>query len=232
MFSIFKKTPTITLDCFTPIPELPDLFPIVKSGEMLPSWFKDLPATTNYQGVDRGTMKMCPGVTEYFKSGFILPAWRDFKIEVNSGIPNVYPGEEVDLHNPVQWGKGLEGYAHVKLVSPWRIKEKTGAKFLFTNVFWHKNRHQFFVPNGIVEYKYQCTTNVNMVVSKNIYPNEFIINAGDPLVQCIPISDKQIKIKMQVVDPIEFATTDSYHFAFSGNYYKSKKLKESKSRKK
>ena len=174
MFDIFKKPSTITLDCFTPIPELPDLFPIVNSGKMMPKWFKDLPVTQDYKGISRGTMKLCPGVNDYYKMGFIIPAWRDFKIEVNSGIPNVMPEGAADVHNPIQWGKGLDGYGHVKLVSPWRIKEKTGIKFLFTNSFWQKHRHNYFVPNGIIEYKYQCTTNVNMVISKNLFENQTI----------------------------------------------------------
>jgi len=226
MFSIFNKLSTITLDCFTPVPELPELFPIVNSGKMLPDWFKNLPATASYRGINRGTMKLCPGVSDYYKAGFIIPAWRDFQIQMNSGIPNVFPEGAADIHNPIQWGNGLEGYGHIKLVTPWRIKEKTGVKFLFTNSFWQKHRHQYFVPNGMIEYKYQHTANVNMVVSKNVFPNDFTIEAGDPLVQCIPFSDKKIKIKMHVLDPVEFAGIDSYHFTFAGNYYKSKKIRE------
>ena len=230
MFSIFKKLSTITLDCFTPNPELVELFPIVNSGKMLPDWFKKLPATVPHKGIDRGTMKLCPGVSDYYKAGFIIPAWRDFKVEMNSGIPNVYPEGSADIHNPVQWGSGLEGYGHIKLVSPWRIKEKTGVKFLFTNSFWQKHKHQYFVPNGIVEYKYQYTTNVNMVVSKSVFPNNFVIEAGDPLVQCIPLSDQNVNIKMHVVDPEEFIKINTYNFTFAGNYYKSKKIKESKNK--
>jgi len=226
MFSIFKKPSTILLDCFTVIPDLPELFPIVESKNMIPNWWKKLDTTVEFQGVNRGTMKTCPGVVDYFKSGFVLQAWRDFQIQINSGIPSTYPDDAADQHNPIQWGTGLDGYAHIKLVSPWRIKEKTGVKFLFTNSFWNHHQSNYFVPNGIVEYKHQSTTNVNMVVSKKIYPNSFTINAGDPLVQCIPLSDKNIKIKMHVVSAEEFVSKDGYHFAFSSNYYKTKKFKE------
>jgi hypothetical protein len=58
MFSIFKKRSTIILDCFTPIPELPDLFPIVQAQECMPEWFKQLPATVPWKGINRGSMKM------------------------------------------------------------------------------------------------------------------------------------------------------------------------------
>jgi hypothetical protein len=230
MFSIFKKSSTITLDCFTVLPELPELFPIVRAGEILPSWWKSLEPTANYKGIDRGTMKMCPGVSDYFKAGFIIPSWRDFKIEINSGIPNVLPEGSADIHNPVQWGKALDGYGHVKLVSPWRIKEKSGVSFLFTNTFWHKHRHQCIVPNGVVNYKYQATTNVNILISKNAFPKEFVIDAGEPLVHCLPMSDQKLKIKMHVVSPEEYMQKDSYHFSFAGNYYKSKKILEGKTK--
>tara|TARA_A100001035_G_scaffold150717_1_gene118677 strand:+ start:3255 stop:3953 length:699 start_codon:yes stop_codon:yes gene_type:complete len=227
MFSIFNRTPTITLDCFTPIPDLPELFPLKKASGIVPNWWKNLKPTVEYKGINRGSLKMCPGVTDYFKTGFIITCWRDFIIEVNSGIPNVLPENTADLHNPIQWGdEALQGYAHVKLVSPWRIKEKTGCKFLFTNTFWHNNTHQYFIPNGIVNYKYQHATNVNLVVNKNAFPKRFELNAGEPIVHCLPISDKNIKIKMHVVSDEEFAKTDNYHFTFSGNYYKSKKFKK------
>lgn len=228
MFSIFKRPSVIHVDCFTIIPELPDLFPIVPASEVMPKWWKNLDPTTNYQGINRGTMKTCPGVVDYFKAGFIIPSWRDFHIEMNSGVPNTYPNEDVDIHHPSQWGEALNGYAHVKLVSPWRLREKTGVNFIFTNTFWHKHNHQMFIPNGIVNYKYQVTTNVNLVVSKNSFPNKFEITAGDPLVQCIPVSDKRVKLKLHVIDAPEYAAMNNYQFSFAGNYYKAKKLLERK----
>ena len=77
MFSIFNRTPTITLDCFTPIPDLPELFPLKKASGIVPNWWKNLKPTVEYKGINRGSLKMCPGVTDYFKTGFIITCWRD-----------------------------------------------------------------------------------------------------------------------------------------------------------
>jgi hypothetical protein len=223
MFNIFKRRSTIHLDCFTAIPNLDNLFPLIPAAEELPGWWKNLKPTTKYENIDRGTMKTCPGVADYFRSGFLIPSWRDFHIQLDKGYPIVKPDGQADVHHPSQWGTALDGYAHFKLISPWRIQEKTGVNFLFTNAFWHKHNHQMFVPNGIVNYKYQSTTNVNMVVNKNNFPNNFSIDAGDPLVHCLPVSDQNIKLHLHVVDSTEYMKLETYHFSFAGNYYKNKK---------
>lgn len=228
MFDIFSKKSTITLDCFTFIPDLPDLFPIARASQNLPSWWKSLDPTVQHQGINKGTMKTCPGVTDYFKSGFIIPMWKDMIFEMNSGVLRAYPDDDAAPHHPAQWGKGLENYSHMKLITPWRIKEKTGVNFIFTNTFWHNHTPTYTVPNGVVNYKYQTTASVNMVVNKNVFPNKFEIKAGDPLAHVIPMSDKQLKIKLHLVTVEEYAKLDFYQFTFAGNYYKRKKILQDK----
>ena len=116
----------------------------------------------------------------------------------------------------------------MKLITPWRIKEKTGVNFMFTNTFWHNNTSTYTVPNGVVNYKYQTTASVNMVVNKNVFPNKFEIKAGEPLAHVIPMSDKQLKIKLHLVTVEEYAKLDFYQFTFAGNYYKRKKILQDK----
>lgn len=224
MIDIFKRRSTIHLDCFTMIPEVVELFPIETSSKCLPQWWKELKSTVEYQGPERGTLKRCPGIGDLFTSGFVIPAWRDFWFSTNSGMLTIRPENTADIHHPSQWGSALKNYNHAKLISPWKIKEKTGTKFLFSNVFWYHNDHRFFVPNGVVEYKINHTTNVNIVIQKNIFPKEFYINAGQPLVQCIPLTDKKIKLHLHLINELEYTRMQSYHFTFSGQYYKVKKI--------
>ena len=228
MFSIFRRPSVIHLDCFTPYEDVVKLFPISDASSYLPKWFKDIPPKVKYQGPDRGTMRSCPGVNDLFKKGFIIPSWKDFYFEVQNGIANVVPQEDGENHHPSQWGKGLADYSHVKLLAPWLIKEKTGVDFIFSNAYWYKNMHQAFVPNGIVNYKYQSSANINMLVHKNIFPKEFTIDAGEPIAHCIPLSDKNIKLHLHAVSRDEFEKLQPYGYGFANQYYRSKKILEGK----
>lgn len=228
MFSIFNKKSTIHLDVFTFHPDLVKLFPVKLSAEFFPEWWKKLETKKEHFGNDRPTMRTCPGVVDYFKAGFILPLWKDFTLEMNSGVIRVDPQEEAIPHHPGQWGNGFPDYSHVKLVSPWRIQEKTGVNFLWTNTFWHKHFHNPFVPNGIVNYKYQTTTNVNLLMAKKSFPNKLLLEAGDPIAQIIPISDQKVKLHIQCLQKEEWMKLDIWQFSNQGNYYKRKKILQGK----
>jgi hypothetical protein len=214
MFNIIRRPGKIHLDCFTYQPSIADLFPIEYARKVLPDWYKKLPTTVKWQGPSRGTMKTCPGVADLFRKGFIIPAWREFYVEVVNGVPRTEPVEE---------------FGHVKLICPWRIREKTGVQFIWTQPFWQHNTTRYVTPTGLVEYKYQHTTNVNMLVPKKLYPNNFTIDAGEPLAHVMPMSDKEIVLHHHVIDGMEWQLKHStYAFTFSGQYYKFKKLMQDK----
>lgn len=226
MFTFFLKKPKIVLDCFTAYQEIIDLFPIIHAGERPPAFWKKLQSTTKYEGITRGTMRTCPGVNSLFNTGFIIQNWSDYYINVDNNQLECKPENRRDLHHPLQWGgpENLKDFHHVKLISPWRIKEKTGVSFLFTNCFWQDTTFRPIVVNGIVEYKYQYTTSVNMLVPKNMFPRELTIPAGKELAHVVPLSEKDIEIKMHKISHDEYRDMDGYDFAFHGQYYKKKKI--------
>ena len=228
VFNIIRKPGVIHLDCFTCIQEVKQFFPIQYARDVMPEWYKKLPTTVKYQGPMRGTMKTCPGVADYFRNGFVIQSWRDFYFEINDKTLSVDPESEADLHHPAQWGEALKGWSHAKLICPWRIQEKTGVNFLFNNAFWHNQQKNYFVPSGVVNYKHQTTANVNLVINNSMYPNNCTITGGEPLVHCIPMSDKKIKIHTHLVTPIEYTMKQSYHWSWAGQYYKNKKMREAK----
>lgn len=229
MFSFFIKKSKIHLDCFTPLNELPLLFPLVPAAERTPATWKNLPTTVVYGGPKRGTMKTCPGVGSVYRSGFIIPAWSDIYINTTNNEVKWFPQQYGENHNPKQWGtEYLKDHNHIKLVSPWKIREKTGVQFLFTNAFWWDDQFKPFVPNGIVEYKYQHTTSVNMLFPKNMFPKELTIPAGKELAHVIPLTDKEVVLKMHQVSEEDYAKFDSFFFGFNGQYFRRKKLLQSK----
>jgi hypothetical protein len=224
MFTIFRRPSKIYLDCFTDVEELPKFFPIKHASEMMPPFWKTLPTTMPYMGPARGTMKTCPGVSSLYRTGFILQNWHDIWYSTEGGEVQWQPQPAAESHNKMQWGEAFKNHHHLKLVSPWRIKEKTGVKFMFTNTFWHNEDFKPVVVNGIVDYKYQHTSSVNMLIPKNIFPKSQTIPAGTPLAQVVPLSDKDVVIKMHVVDEAELKKLSNWIWTFNGHYFKRKKL--------
>lgn len=225
MIEFFFRRPKIVLDCFTYLPELTKLFPLVLAEEKVPNFYKKLPSTVRHNGPIRGTMKLCPGISTLFKSGFIIPCWADIFISTENNMLVWYPEDQAEAHNAKQWGENyLKSYYHLKLISPWKIREKTGVNFVYTNTFWHDDEFKPLVVNGVVEYKYQNTTSVNMLIPKTIFPKEFTIPAGQPLAHVIPMSDKEIVLKLHEVPAPEFHNMWGYTFGLSGQYFRRKKI--------
>jgi len=224
MFTIFRRPSKIYVDCFTDLEELPKFFPIQHASERLPTFWKNLPTTVPHMGPNRGTMKTCPGVSSLYRTGFIIQNWHDIWVSVDNNTLTWQPEPTAESHNPHQWGDAFKNHYHLKMVSPWRIKEKTGVKFMFTNTLWHDEEFKPKVLNGIVEYKYQHTSSVNMLVPKNMFPKSQLIPAGKELVHVVPLSDKDVVIKMHVVDATELKKLQNWVFTFNGHYFKRKKL--------
>ena len=229
MFSFFFKKSKIVLDCFTYVPEVELLFPILRAEERLPQFWKKLPPTVKHNGPMRGTMKTCPGVGNLYRSGFIIQSWQEMWIGIENGV-RWFPEDCLETHSSKQWlDSYLTGFYHVKLLSPWKIKEKTGVNFLYTNCFWHDDTFKPFVVNGVVDYKYQHTTSVNMLIPKTIFPKEVNIPLNKELAHVIPMSEKDIDIKMHTVTQEEFVKqVGTIPFTISGQYFKRKKLLKQK----
>jgi hypothetical protein len=235
MLNFFRKTSKIHLDCFTFLPGLTKLFPVVYAEDRIPLWHKNVPPTVKSpSGPMRGTMKMCPGVTDLFKKGIILQAWKDMYIDwSNSGNSGLYwePNEVGETHTPLQWNnaKVFDEFIHFKCLSPWKFVEKTEIKWLMMDTFWHDPTVKYNVPTGMVEYTYQYTTNVNMWIRKNSFPKNLTIHAGKELSHIIPLSEKDVVIHQHEISQEEYIRKYmGYQFSFSASYYKKKKILNSK----
>jgi len=224
MFTFFKKRSKIHMDCFTWNKEIAELFPVLHAKESLPDFWKTLPTTVPLAGPGRGTMKTCPGVSELYKTGLILQTWSDLYINTDNNSLKWEPPPAAESHNVAQFNNHFKHHYHLKFVSPWKFVEKTGVKFLYTNLFWHDETFRPMVVNGMIEYKYQHTTSCNMMIPKNMFPKSTIIPAGKPLCQIIPISEKDIEFKIHVLSDEEYKKFDPYVFTFNGHYFKRKKM--------
>ena len=63
-----------------------------------------------------------------------------------------------------------------------------------------------------------------MLVPKNMFPKSQVIPAGKELVHVVPLSDKDVVIKMHVVDDKEMNKLTPWVWSFNGHYFKRKKF--------
>jgi hypothetical protein len=228
MLTFFFKKTTVHIDIFTFFPGIIELFPIKDAEEMIPKWFKEVPTTVKSpSGSSVATVRTCPGMSELFKEGIIIPNWCDLYLNWSKGSLYTEPSDMTESHPDWQWNKStvFNEYHHLKIGSPWKFKEKTGSKFMMTNAWWNKPGVKHFVPNGLLEFKYQHSANINMWIPKSGFPQDYTIPAGEPMCQLVNLDGKKIKFHMHYSNPTKFDKGVNDHiFSQVGQYYKRKKI--------
>jgi hypothetical protein len=226
------KRKQIIVDCFTQESTTHLCYPPAPANEYFPEGWKKMPklvknvmfndkVSTSSLSVDMPTLKKCTGFINLYTSGFIIPSWTDFGIQIDTKGEYFYYNcgpLRIDQHPSFQLWEGLyDGYAHIKLGSPWLFKEKTGVKFSWHQSDWHRTdiMDRCRIVSGVVDYKYQNQTNVNMFIKKDSVV-EF--KAGDPLVHLIPLSDKEVILKTHLINPLEFSMMEQKPSQYINQY--------------
>lgn len=231
----FFKRKQIYLDCFTQYSIVATDNPIQKSSNFVPNWWKSIPKTvkiSNDFGVvtDNPTMKRCAGFKDLYSSGLIIPLWCDLNIRIDNdkyAYQFRFPDSSISSHATEQYNNAYHEYVHMKIINVWRFREKTGVKFICAENPWEKllKYPKMNILNGILDFKYQVSCNINVFCPKESKPYQIDLLAGTPLVQLIPISNKKVKPVIHVVDEKEFARISRYHtpYKFTNWYYEHKK---------
>lgn len=235
MIDFFFKKKVITLDCFTANYNAYTYYPINLSKDYYPSWWKDI--QSKYEStefgikVDRPTIKRCTGILDLYSNGFSLPLWSDFVLETNDNQYRYIFADNtsnITSHNQEQMGENKYfGKLHLKIISPWAIKESQGVKFSFIQSSWNfmDDINKFHILPGLLDFKHQNQTHINILSEQH---QRIELNAGTPLVMMIPLSEKRFQIKNHLVDELELGkivnTSNSTPW-FANTYKKSKKEK-------
>jgi hypothetical protein len=232
MFLIFKPK-VLHVDCFTNNLGAFELFPIDYSHKFIPEWWKKLPKnlTKNERGQDifwpSSTMKSCSGFNSLFKKGITIPLWTDMAIKINQlNVDVKLSSEETALgshsYSQMEGSYPVQKYALIKIMSPWLLNCKENISFNFIQNTWNfYNMDDIIIPPGIVDYKYQTITNINFFVNKEKNRN-LLINAGQPMVNIIPLTDKKIKIHTHFISDSDFLKKSSRNSQTSFNNVLSK----------
>jgi hypothetical protein len=208
--------------------------------KFFPDWWKKTnqyyTVKDEFVEVERSTIKKCNGIIDLYKTGFALPLWSDLKIETKSCGIYTYrfaSGEqEIASHPSSQFPVIYDRYIHMKIMSPWYFKEKSGIKFLFTSPKWnHLNNDMNFIDilPGCMEFKYQISSNINIFLPKA--DNNFLLPHNTPMFHIIPLSENDVEIKNHLISKTEWndmIITSSPRISFNNNYNNLAKLRKSK----
>ena len=226
---LFKKK-KIVLDCFTSEQGIADLFPISSLKRNPPNWWKSFSNTTPIDGcpVEFSTIKRCPGIRDLFIEAFCIPAWSEYKLYKDpvQGFSHIGPNRyaEGNVHQQTQLGPQYSDYVHFKFLSPWFLKQKHEMKWMMMQPFWHGNT-DILLPPGILEFKHQHSTHINIISKKESEFKEYNFSAGDPLAYLVPLTESKIEIKTHVVDQTELQKLKTFHHSFHNSYELTRKRK-------
>lgn len=147
----------------------------------------------------------CPGITDYLKTGYIIPAWTDFvfrnvddKLIINWGNSNGIFYSSVDedqFPNMPEEKKPMYGSFH-KINTPWIIKTSPGTSCLVLHPEWDRNN--FWKSSSGVLHTDVKPVNMNWFFewNKEISKNKFdektqVIRHGTPLMLIVPFKRTQ-----------------------------------------
>jgi hypothetical protein len=215
MFTFFHKTPEVNVDAFTYSASVFEYTPLVRAISAVPDFWKNLPAATietskDEQGdlrVERtSNLKNCAGFIDLYRTGFILENWSAITVSVGEDGYRYYYAdlEQPSFHPLEQLGEGFKGYRHIKLISPWLMKEDTGIKFHFGPAAWSHEKFDFVIVPGVADFKMNRVTHVNMLLRPKPEEYSFTIEFGEPLVHLVPLTEKRVTLKTHLIDKEEY----------------------------
>jgi hypothetical protein len=231
MIFLFKEKP-IVVDCFTTRDTIYKTLRIEPASQFIPKWWKDMAST--YINAEQSimplpTIKTCDGLIDLFKTGFILPLWTDVALKVvdNGFMFELANGKkDAEFHDKFQWQDIPEAknYGHLKLMAPWKLKTKSDINFYLTWPQWHYPLNFPLVhANGIFSFKNRYEWNPQLFV--NLTKNyELILNAGQPIGQIIPLTDKKVKLAHHLITESEYKKLNYTSISFFNSFKKVEKL--------
>lgn len=238
MLLIKTKPSTIHIDCYTMRPDVAEYAPIKPAAAFIPDWFKDLPRPTldKNELTIRKTMKGCYGFIKQTTTGFVMPLWSDLLLEIGEAGAANYRWRfsdnisSLDVHPQYQRGIFLpeEKYQHFKLISPWAFSTKDDLHWQCLQFPWAESKpEQYMALSGIVDFKYQTGTNINLIFPRGSEKKVVHLKHGHPIYQFVPLTEKKVNHKIQVVDQKEWEKIKSLSncTTFVRKFFHNKKLR-------
>lgn len=187
--------------------------PVPASGCM-PAWYKTMSSKMDEHKpshINNPTMKVCPGIHDILKLGYMVPAWCDFYIDLTNpdrgvGFESSSGDDFLDIF-PLSASRGFtfpEGHApmFLKFRSPWRIQSTDNLSVLVTAPKYQFN-NSYTVYDGAMDVG-PFIADVNFIIS--VKQGSYIeFKRGEPLLQLIPFETNSFKSDVKPVDDSIYA---------------------------
>lgn len=244
----FFKPKTITLDFFTNQNHVFSYAKPQAANKFYPDWWKTLetpplrnphqPNSVENLDID-SNMRRCVGVSHLYKYGVVLPLWSDLRIYVgpiNSGEYQYLFSDGISSasqHPDFQKGNFLpnSNYCHIKVHSPWIAYCKDAVPFMLSPLVWNTNKpEECIIPNGVVEYKYQHSTNINLFIPRKNEEQIVQLGFNTPMYHMVPLTDRKLEVKTHLISEAEYEQkyASSRNVTFTGKYNVHKKILKGK----
>jgi len=209
---------TLVIDCYTNNQAAFKAAPIQKSNKCMPDWFKRIPAIEDAPVgalAQNRSIKHCMGILDLYQHGFMIPAWEDIMLKIDSGeFGYQVCGEDcVQMHSPEQRRGFLDNHIHFKLMSPWYIKANKDIDFLMIWPTWeYADDFGLFGLPGVLKLHHIPLTHINIMAHQ--HTNRIItLETGNPLCQIIPLTNEPYKLNLHFAskEEIDKITTPQAH---------------------
>ena len=189
--------PTIDFTTFNER-SLRDFKPVLAKS-LSPDWWKKLKIFQAVRGRRTQTIRACPAMHDWLKSGWYILANRDIEVLVgqdreglsnenfitrdhtNSGYNSPsHPSEQFD--NAFDYIKNTKGHVKdaFKMRNPWNIITPDGYTCFYLDPFLFQNNH-FAVWQGIIDTdKFNTNQDNSQIIFYNKVENSFVIPEGTP----------------------------------------------------
>lgn len=233
MLHLFKRK-KIVLDCFTDREDVHALHPISRAIKYVPSWWTQLPGFDETELAPMNTMRKCRGFIDLYDNSIVLPMWSDLMIKYDrQGLQYQFADMKSELANHAysQRRGFLPENQDVKIISPWVFKCNKEINWMtFKPMYNYPNGIDFDVYPGIVNFKYQVITNINIVLPKIAEAKKFVIEANQPIWQLVPLTENSVDIRTHLISTQELISirNKTHKVKFVGSYNYTKKILENK----
>lgn len=202
----FKKKPYIKF-----IPQVEGLkkyVPIVPAKDSPPKWWKDTKINKdvifiNNRPASVGTIKRCPGVSDFLNAGWIVPLWGDLTISIQGDDNLEYQFSDnrfqIEVHPKSQFldliaNHNGNRYLHVlKLQTPWFIQTSKNYSIIQLNPSYHFNEY-FDVSEGIQDTDIYHNLSIFLLLKKS---GDYIIERGTPVCSIFPFKRETISSSVE-----------------------------------
>ncbi len=225
------------------IPGATEIHPIISMREAKPEWMH-AEATKHAKKVrhvsidtitQQKSVAKCPGIRAVLDEGWLVRNWQDTVIRVEAdgsyvwrsaidqalyeGVPPYVDSHPADSFSQSEFLR--HKIPNIKLHLPWMVEIPKGYA-LYQKGVPYQEHDMFTVGEGIFSWQYgACEINVLVMFNK---PGEYLLKAGMPLAQLIPVKEERFAAVIRDATPEELATAKkdklAIHHMFIANYRK------------